>query len=507
MAEVRGWVFKFSTNVTKDDDTTWDDGRPQTLDDFLASVADSKSIKRAAFILHDKDTYKDFEKEKARRGYAEEFKRIHAGEEYTQEAIDAYVDSRDTIVVGTPKKPHIHGVVSTGSCNCKIPLSRVAKWLGLPEHMITVVKGESAEYTSFQYLTHEHPHQCEELGKYRYPDTEIVADFDFRAYIETYEEERLKYGKNLTAKEKMRYDVLYNGKTLRQCMAEDKILYMQDYKELQRLRLQYISLQTPPKTRLNYYISGKGGAGKGLLSKALARSMYPQYEDDEDIFFEVGAKGAAFEGYDGQPVIIWNDRRAIALLMELGGRGNVFNVFDTHPTKQRQNVKFASINLCNAVNIVNSPQDYVDFLEGLAGGYTDRNGDEHEAEDKGQSYRRFPFIIPVHQEDFDLLLNKGFVEDTDNYEEYIEHKRIIGNMQKIHVICGANEKLAKEIEAQTVKPVIIEHEKVVEKFRHESPAEEVVRMLFADYGSQREEPPTPPVPTTPTEWDDDPPFK
>ena len=66
--------------------------------------------------------------------------------------------------------------------------------------------------------------------------------------------------------------------------------------------------------------------------------MYPQYENDEDIFFIVGSNGSALEGYDGQPVIIWDDKRAIDLLNVLGDRGNVFNVFDVHPVRQRQNI-------------------------------------------------------------------------------------------------------------------------------------------------------------------------
>ena len=63
--------------------------------------------------------------------------------------------------------------------------------------------------------------------------------------------------------------------------------------------------------------------------KRLARALYPELDDDEDIFFTIGAKNATFEGYDGQPVIIWDDRRDYSLLEELGGRENVFNVFDT----------------------------------------------------------------------------------------------------------------------------------------------------------------------------------
>lgn len=418
---------------------------------ILACIS-HKMIKRWAYIRHDKDVYNES---------------------------DEIANPKHK--AGEKKFPHWHIVLEFGSR--QVDISVVAKWLGIPENMVNIGKGHGAFLDCVQYLTHERSEQ-QNLGKVLYSDDDVRANFNFREELNKRAERLLRYGRDLSEKEQLRYDVLYLGKTLRQAMKQEPLLYMDDFEKLQKLRLQYISHQKPPKTRINYYVCGKGGVGKGLISRALARSMYQQYEDDEDIFFEVGAKGAPFEGYDGQPVIIWNDRRAYDLLQELNGRGNVFNIFDTHPTKQRQNVKFSSICLCNEVNIVNSVQDYIEFLEGLAGGYTDKNGDEHEAEDKGQSYRRFPFIIPLHKDDFDLLLNKGFIEETDDFEEYIEHKRLIGNMQKIHSVCGKNEALVKELEAKTVKPVIEEHRKVVAKFGEETQDENAIREMFKDYGTE-----------------------
>lgn len=102
----------------------------------------------------------------------------------------------------------------------------------------------------------------------------------------------------------------------------------------------------------------------------------------ETFSLKLGAEGVSFDGYDGQPVIIWNDCRAGELIKTLGGRGNVFNVFDTHPSKGKQNIKYGSVNLVNRVNIVNSVQSYTEFLDGLAGEYTDRDGKQIVAEDK-----------------------------------------------------------------------------------------------------------------------------
>ena len=224
--------------------------------------------------------------------------------------------------------------------------------------------------------------------------------------------------------------------------------------KVHKYRLQYIQNQDPPKSRLNFYICGSGGIGKDLLSRGLARCLFPEYTRDEDIFFIVGSDNATFEGYDGQPCIIWSDFRAIELLNALGRRGNVFKVFDTHPTKQRQNIKYGSVNLINKVNIVNGVDDYITFLDGLAGEYKMKNGDIQRCEDnqKQQCYRRFPFIMPLQKEFFDLLINKGYMNDGD-FMEYEEYGRIRANMQRIAIACNDNEQQLKEYEQKVLGPV------------------------------------------------------
>ena len=434
-------------------------GEPLLNEDTIKVALSHKTIKQWAYVCHDKDNYsaKDEEDDPNHKE-------------------------------GEPKPPHWHIVLN---CSQQVEIQTIAKWFGIADNFVDVPKGNGAGkfLDCVEYLTHENAKQ-RALGKHRYHDSEINASegFNWREKLDKRNENKIKYGKDLSDEEQMKYDVLYNGKTLRQCIAEDRFIYMDNFEKLQKLRMQYISMQKPPKTRINYYITGRGGVGKGLICRALARSMYPQYEDDEDIFFEVGAKGAAFEGYDGQPVIIWNDRRAYDLLQELNGRGNVFNVFDTHPTKQKQNIKFSSMCLCNEVNIVNSVQSYSEFLEGLAGGYTDKYGEEHQAEDKGQSYRRFPFMILLHEEDFDMMLNKGFVENTKNFEEYIQYNHIRGNMQKIAERCGSNEALARKLEKKCVKPIIDKHNEVKARFEQNAEDEEIILKEFEDYGTQITEP-------------------
>ncbi len=417
----------------------------------IVSALSHKTIKRYAYICHDEDVYSE----------ADEIDNPnHKAGEY--------------------KPRHWHIVIEMGTRQVEVGV--IAKWLGISDNYVSVAKGHGAFLDCVQYLTHEDDKQ-QGLGKRLYSDDRVIANFDFRDELDKRAERKARYGKDLSAKDQMRFDVLYSGMTLRQCIEKNRLMYMDDMEKLKKLRMEYIATQRPPKTRINYYVTGRGGVGKGLICRAIARSLFPQFENDEDIFFEVGAKGAAFEGYDGQPVIIWNDRRAIDLLQELNGRGNVFNVFDTHPTKQKQNIKYGSVNLCNVVNIVNSVQTYTEFLDGLAGEYRDKDGNLQEVEDKGQSYRRFPFMILLHEEDFDMMLNKGFVENTSDFQEYIEYNHIRGNMQRIAERCGGNEALAKQIQGKAVKPIVDKHNEVMAKFENEADDEEAIWAEFADVGT------------------------
>lgn len=418
----------------------------------IKKALEHKTIKQWAYIVHDKDKYTEEEEAK--------------GLTYGKKA-------------GDEKGKHFHIACR---CDCAVDTAIIAKWFNIPENFVDVPKGRGAFLDCVEYLTHESEKQ-QAKGKHRYEDEEVKSNFEWREELDKRAESRLKYGRDLDPKKRMFYDVLYNGKTLEECETEDRILYMENLDRLKKLRLEYLKKLDPPANRINYYVCGEGGIGKGLISRAIARSLFPNIEKDCDLFFNVGDDGVSFDGYDGQPVIIWNDRRAVDLIRELGGRGAVFNVFDTHPTKIRQNIKYGDVNLVNVVNIVNGPDDYIEFLNGLAGDYVDKNGVRHVAENKKQSYRRFPFIIPVHVDDFDMLLNKGFVDDKADYTEYIQYNNIRGNMRRIAERLGNNEKLLREVEARTVKPITDKHKEVMEKLEGEAEeSEEDILKEFENYG-------------------------
>ena len=426
-----------------------------TEEQIRIALLSHRSIKRWAYICHDKDVYSALDEEQ-----------------------------NPDHKVGELKLRHWHIVLECPTNAIEIGV--IARWFGIAENFVETAKGAGAFLDCVQYLTHEQTKQ-QMLGKRLYDDKEVQANFEFRAELDKRAENRAKYNRDLNTKERLRMEVLLHGMTLRQVIEKYPYEYQQDFAYLERCRIRYISkIAQMPKNRINYYVEGRGGIGKGLISRAIARAIIDRegIMKDDEIFFEVGADGTNFEGYDGQPVLIWNDCRAMTLLQKLDGRENVFNVFDPHPADIHQNIKYGSVRLNNEINIVNGIETWSEFLDGLAGDYNKR-GNRQKAEDKGQSYRRFPFFLVLHEEDYDLGMNKGVFDGTREYDQYMIQKGLQANMRRIVARCGGNYELYNLTTKEVVKPVIEGHDTLKEIMSHEQQAtDKEILEEFKDVGKQ-----------------------
>ncbi|HEM3590933.1 TPA: hypothetical protein U1C03_002130 [Streptococcus suis] len=335
-----------------------------------------------------------------------------------------------------------------------IELSSVAKAFNVPENMIDKWTGAGAFEDGVYYMTHEHDNQREK-GKHVYDRSEIIFQNEKIAQatwdaIDTREDRRMFKLSKTEAVERY-IEKLSKGKmTLRQVFEEDNVVYVENEGTFKRARRLYLKHSQLPLVRSNFYIHGEGGAGKGVISKALARSMYPDLIDDE-CFFVVGDGKVAFDNYDGQPVIIWDDWRGDDLLSKFD-RGTIWKIFAIHPEKVSQNVKHGEVILANAVNIVNSVDTFEKFINDLAGEYTDNNKTVHKAEDPGQGYRRFPLFINVAPESFQLYASMALTGG-----EMKEYKKIV-NMNVITAHLAKNDILENEM--TVMKPLLLATEKV-----------------------------------------------
>ena len=405
-----------------------------------------RMIKRWAYIKHDKDVYSASD---------EEGNPNHKQGEY--------------------KPPHWHIVIELGTK--QIETYAIANWFKVAENFVSIKKGYGAFLDCTEYLTHEHQNQ-QELGKVLYADEEVKANFDFRQALIKRAEQKAKYGREMNDKQEVGYRILREGYTLHQCAEEYPLLYQENLYSFRNFRLQYLNeFASFPTTRLNIYIEGTGGIGKGIISKLLAKQLAQGFgvkgKSDSEYYFTVGSGKTTFEGYDGQKVIIWDDCRASTLFDKLGSRENIFNVFDPHPQEVKQNIKYSSVRLINEVNIINSVESYKDFITNLAGN-----------EPRNQVLRRIPLFIIVHEEDYAYLINKGVFNGTREFDQFLCYNNLVGNFQSIRSKCGDNEILFDELGTKALNPVINSCNQLTEKITpKQTMTDDEIKEIFKNVGS------------------------
>ena len=459
MGSYKSKVFNICTRVK-------DDTGKEFINEFMIThVLDKyKSIKKWAWILHDKDDMvvlgekeqacvnqiKDLEKkqkDKARKLETlddEEMLVLRTAQE-TLKNNQAVFESERHI---EPKPAHYHIVIT---CDTSFTAKQVAKWFGIPEQFVAIPKGNKRYLfiDCVEYLTHESLKE-QQKGKFRYDDKEVHANFDFRTELtKRWTNTQLYADKTLA--EELYIRVGRDGMTLKELESDYPEFYYKQLRKFKELRQEYIYRQPVPLFRINFYISGNSGIGKDIASRYLAKSLYKtlispgadiEHMDDDEIFFFVGKGSVTFDKYDGQKILIWSDFRAQELIDALGNVGNLYNVFDTIPKKQQQHVKWGSTQLLNAINIVNGIQDQQEFCELITTKYVEEveKKEYGDHEDINQVYRRFPFMLPLQENFFDLYVNKGFIEGTWEYGQSIHYGPIPGNFAKIKQKYGLSDR-------------------------------------------------------------------
>ena len=356
------------------------------------------------------------------------------------------------------KKPHFHIVLKLKSA---VPITHIANWFGIQPQYIHYPKGANAFIQCCQYLTHENK-LAQEQGKYLYDDSEIKSNFNFRDAVDAYVENSLTKN-NGTGKLSIRKKVLLEGLKLSQIDLDD---YAADWVQLQLCRREYIKSHAPmPNSKINFYITGGSGTGKSLSSRALAKTLIdPQNKlKNSDVFFTVGQGNAMFQGYDGQPVLIWDDLRAFDLLNYYNKNvGAIFNLFDVIPSDSEQNIKFSSVKLINSINIVNSIQTFQEFSNTICF----KNGLSAVPEPDKQIYRRFPFFVELsNSQKYDFFVNQQFFNpDEPNYKAYLQHKNMGIGLMRIAEAYKDNEAKKLELINKHFEVVDKEHKRAVAKF-------------------------------------------
>lgn len=426
--DVGGRVFMVTQNLVHEPT-----GRELISEAQIKEALEKKRYPQWAYILHDKDVY-------------------------TESDVSDYPGCQ----LGEKKAPHFHVVFRQNSYTS---IGVVARAFGVPPNCVDK-KPNGSFGDLVEYLTHEHPNQ-QKLGKHLYSDEEVMANFDVRDFIDAHVLKRSRKGKSRKNREKLDQiflDVSQGNLTVDDVRLAEPLLYAGRgvKSHLEQMRADYLMHQESPTQIINVYVYGDGGHGKDLLAKALARSLAP---DAKLPFFHVHGEHVSFEGYDGEPVIIWEDKRVSDMLKIVGGRGPLFQLLGPYREPGEApvvHIKYGRTKLINGFNIISSSTPYEEFLRGLAGEYTSFAGGqrvEHKAENVAQGYRRFPIIIPVEDGAFSIYVNMGFLNGTREYEQYEKYGKFRQSLELLKRRCNAltdDEKMVVEshVETLTVAPIV-----------------------------------------------------
>lgn len=129
---------------------------------------------------------------------------------------------------GSLVPPHDHIAM-----RCKDARSReqVATWLKVPLDLVQVLGGRGGFASYLRYLTHEDPTQ-QALGKHRYSETAVVANFDWRSEVETHFARPLKLPTRL---DEIKLGVLSGTLSLWEVRETDPLVYAKHFSALKRL--------------------------------------------------------------------------------------------------------------------------------------------------------------------------------------------------------------------------------------------------------------------------------
>ncbi|MEA5155755.1 hypothetical protein [Raineyella sp.] len=437
-----------------------DTGEVLITEEHLDRLRRWDKVGRIAVIWHDQDVFDEaeaqYQRSKGRSVSAGDLKPLHAHVVlWFEQKVSIRAISDVARIPSARIKMSNEELESAGE---DVPVGRNAR--------------ERAHYLCVQYLLHEGKSQQD---KHRYDRREVWATFDVAAYLGEMAL-RFKGGQSAKAgqraslkkRDAIREAVMLGDMTMKEVRETERTIYIQDLEKLQKLRQDFLLHQPAPRHRTNYYIGSPAGAqrkgrtGKTQLAKLFARMLYPDLDAEECYHVATDAR-VPLQNYKGQPVIIWDDYSVPGLLAALGSREGVWQVFDDHPSASDANIKYGSVRLVHVVNIIAKTTPYAEYLDGLAGKYTDASGNVHEAEDRNQSWGRFPVVFEVTTDSIEMLLNRGFADDTDDFLAYQKVARMRASMK---TVCSALDSIESEEEREAatfsvgevlLRPIIDQH--------------------------------------------------
>jgi hypothetical protein len=317
------------------------------------------------------------------------------------------------------KKPHYHVLLKLtqdGSNNNKnITVSVAAKKLQVQKNMIEILECPYFGY-HVKYLIHKQP-KFQERGQYNPEEIQVVRNRTGKS-IEDYLTDNTEIKKNLNY---YINEIVNNRMTLEDVFEEDQTLFCKKLQILERAEAKRVE-SIIPETRVCYYITGTSGQGKTTLAKLLAKGLFLKDVEKHRIIdnknlhklmYFTGSKNVAFDKYNHQKVMIFDDVRN-ATIKDLGGVEEAFKLFNNQPNSEAFNKKFGNVVINSEVMFLTNVEDIHTFVSSVM--------KNEPLQIRNQLYRRLPVIIEVKRKQIVFKVSNYILSQLDkNYKGGREH--------------------------------------------------------------------------------------
>jgi len=295
-----------------------------SIEEMREAIDKHSTIKHWAYIIHDKDVRED----------------------------------------GSPKEPHIHLYLNFGKSGASY--ATVVSWFKDGAERVNAVKGKKADI--LKYLTHRNA-----PDKYQYDKSEVMANFDVDAAIES-EEEKKQFTESI---DKIVFAFVRESITYAQAhkrISEIKVTipegdnqaldyYNKAVSQIDRLWKQMCLISTKGKRNMKIiFIHGKSGSGKSTYAEMYADMLCKKkgYRD----FARSSASNDMMQDYMGEDVFILDDFRDVD---EQTGASqsltDVLKMLDPHFASSSKS-RYTNKTFTGKLMIITSTKDPLTWFEG-----------------------------------------------------------------------------------------------------------------------------------------------
>lgn len=386
----------------------------------------------------------------------------------------AYADEIFPKITEGDIKPHHWHLVFTFGVNRKI--DEIARWFGIDPNWNEAKIGRSAAPNAWMYLVH-----ANDKNKHPYVAEDVRSSFDYVSDLQEMLDKNRRHEQYASADAFEINDILTEvgerGMTINEVKQRiGSAVYYRNQTLFEKARKDYVLNHAPmPLFREVFYVEsegidedhGRGGLGKSVCAKALARSLAKEFGADttkdvndlQSYIYIAGDAKVFLQEYDGQPILMIDEISGVDMKRALKGVNGVKSLLAPFPERKAYDKKHGSVVCTSKYIVINGIQSLRKFIRELAGeAVVDGVKQESELSVEEQFWRRiWAQIKIINSSELEFWANRGLFENAGDRTLLEMIGRVRVNFKEL--ASRTTGEAQCYLEGKILEPVLLEVEK------------------------------------------------